>query len=313
MTLVELGHSAYFSRTAPAIVDFANLFEERVMSSIEGAMRVLHVSLADTRDCRDVASPGGLTMHSYLVLAHDPPRVLGLDTWRPRSLRADYIRWYANATRGRRQALRDLRSVTVGLLTTSRAAADRFGMGYVAPIGPMFTNEPDSQPTRIGVLGHLSPARKQEDVVSRLDVGSVGCDLVGRSDDPAYVAKLRLSAPDLRVLENLSNDDLAMVRSQWAVMVMPPSRAKVWSASAAVVDSLCSGVPIVYPRGSAVLAEYVGAAGLPYDDVNQLSEAIATVMRDQRRYQAAALTLARTTLAWRNIAQSWREYNRAVA
>src|SRR4051812_26762321 len=115
MTLIELGRSAHFARTAPAIVDFANIFERNVMSGIEGARPVLHISLADTRDCRDTTASTRLARPSYLGLVHDPPRVLGLAGWRPKSLRASYVRWYATSTWERRRAMRDLRFIAEDL------------------------------------------------------------------------------------------------------------------------------------------------------------------------------------------------------
>jgi len=107
----------------------------------------------------------------------------------------------------------------------------------------------------------------------------VHLDIVGASDDPTYLAKLRRRADEAPISFHLNVPDLAPWVRRADIVLFPTVTEEVFGYSA--VDGMAAGKPVIFSQVSAVM-EVTDGIGLavPPGDPKRLGEAIRTLVRD---------------------------------
>ena len=268
--------------------------------------------------------PGGAVVHAFTPLFPPPRRgqrmvVTVFDQvpfTHPETLTAHGAAWH-RVMIGRACAIADAIVVPTQAVADGLAQVGLHPRGRVEVIGAGVSVRPRTDPEALArlalppeyllVVGTLEPRKGLDVLLDALaelpgrHLAVVGQPGWGGTDVTAEAARRSL-ADRVHVLGRLSDDDLAVVLTAAAVVVLP-SRAEGFGLP--LLEAMACGVPVVHSSVPALDEVAGGAAiGVPVGDPVALAQAVGMVLQDEAladRLRRAGITRARN-YSWRNVA-----------
>lgn len=167
-------------------------------------------------------------------------------------------------------------------------------------------------------VGVVAPFKRWELAAAALRGSGLRFDLAGPAPDPAYADRVRAAGEEVRILGELSAEDLAE-RFARSDLLVHPSRAELLSG--AVVQALAAGLPVLGGPAVAAAVEDGRTGGIvpdadPASFVRGLHDrAIELAANAARRREIgdAARAVAEERYAWPRVVEQYVALYRAVA
>lgn len=151
--------------------------------------------------------------------------------------------------------------------------------------------KPEGGPVRVLFLGRLVPSRGAHAAIEAMHglpgwaQESAHLDVVGSSEDPVYLERLRGRARGLPVTVHPDVPDTAPYLRRASIALLPATAEDGWGRS--VLEAMASGLAVVTSRG-VVLDALVGGAALqvPAGNLKELGEALRSLLRRREEREA---------------------------